>query len=309
MRLLALSLLIASAGCAAISGLNEYGAVDCVPPQCPSVESDAALALDAGETSADADTGTDAVVIEETSTVDTGAPEAPPPVCTPIAAKLVTVGAFSIDATEVTNHQYQAFLAAKGGDTSGQPATCAFNTTFVPAAGWPAAEDQCNHPVVNVDWCDAYAYCQWAGKRLCGSPTGGRANYSELDSTSASQWFAACSRAASSRFIYGTSYLPKVCVDDQYDGKAGIATTDMRLPVTSATGCRGAAAPYDALFDLNGNVKEWEDSCNDQKDGEDDCRTRGGSFREAWDKCDCDEGEARKRKQYADDLGFRCCGL
>lgn len=74
-----------------------------------------------------------------------------------------SAGAYCMDATEVTNADYAAFLAANP-PTSGQVAWCAWNTSYLPPFGWPATGKE-NHPVVRVDWCDARAYCKWAGKR------------------------------------------------------------------------------------------------------------------------------------------------
>lgn len=66
----------------------------------------------------------------------------------------VHLGAFYIDATEVTNRQYDRFRAATGHRA-------------------PRRYDQLSadlrlpdHPVVGVDWDDAVVYCNWAGKRL-----------------------------------------------------------------------------------------------------------------------------------------------
>lgn len=81
----------------------------------------------------------------------------------------VDVGTYCVDSTEVTGRQYLEFLAAKAGDTSGQPVDCSWNTTFEPAADIDPNE----YPVAFVDWCDALAYCTWAGKRLCGKIGGG----------------------------------------------------------------------------------------------------------------------------------------
>ena len=41
---------------------------------------------------------------------------------------MIAVGTYGIDSTEVTQSQYAAFLAAKAGDTSGQPSQCQWNT-------------------------------------------------------------------------------------------------------------------------------------------------------------------------------------
>lgn len=80
----------------------------------------------------------------------------------------VRIGASCIDSTEVTNAQYAAFLAAVG-NTPAQSAPCTGNTSFVPAAGWPAASGTAS--VVEIDWCDAFAFCAWAQKKLCTGST------------------------------------------------------------------------------------------------------------------------------------------
>ena len=85
--------------------------------------------------------------------------------------KEVTLAAFYIDRTEVTNAQYARFLAdvTKSGDAPwrhpDQPKT---KKDHVPSF-WDDAslgQPKANHPVVAVDWFDAYAYAKWAGKRL-----------------------------------------------------------------------------------------------------------------------------------------------
>lgn len=291
--------LVACSGCAAIAGVNEYDPFDCVGTECAPAHDTAA----AENALPESDTMTTDTSVATDSATDTA------PACTPIAATTVTIGTWAIDATEVTNGQYAAFLAAKGADISGQASECLWNASYRPSLGWPPPIEQCNHPVVRVDWCDAYAYCKWAGKRLCGSPSGGSASFSGYATISTSQWYAACSRASGSKYLYGATYVAGACVDDAYDGKSGIATTDVKRRVASAANCRGPAAPYNALFDMNGNVAEWEDSCADSEGTGDDCRIRGGSYLEGWDKCDCDEAQSKKRAQTADDVGFRCCSL
>ncbi len=298
-RIGVLVVVAACSACAALAGVDDYHAVDCADPQCTTTESDTGLAENALPES-------DTMNAPDTSTeppIDTS------PVCTPIAETAVAIGSWSIDATEVTNAQYAKFLAAKGTDTSGQPSYCSWNTSFTPTAGWPAPLEQCNHPVVRVDWCDAYAYCQWAGKRLCGNPSGGAGAFTGFINIAASQWYAACSRATGAKYIYGATYIAGACVDDAFDGKPGGDATDVKRRVGAATNCHGATAPYNAIFDMNGNVAEWEDSCNSTEGTGDDCHVRGGSYSSGWDKCDCDEGATKKRAQTADDLGFRCCSL
>ena len=68
--------------------------------------------------------------------------------------KSYDVGPFWIDTHEVTNAQYQAFVAATG---------------HSPAAFQDDDElNRPDQPVTGVNWADASAYCAWAGKRLPG---------------------------------------------------------------------------------------------------------------------------------------------
>ncbi len=109
----------------------------------------------------------------------------------------VTLEPFWIDATSVTNEQFAAFIKATGYVTEAER----FGWSFVfhihlspkyadklraeaqvpglrwwvavPGAKWDrpfgersSIKDIMDHPVVQVSWNDAVAYCRWAGKRL-----------------------------------------------------------------------------------------------------------------------------------------------
>jgi formylglycine-generating enzyme required for sulfatase activity len=66
----------------------------------------------------------------------------------------VTISAFQIDRHEVTNAQYQAFVAK-----TGHPAPYHWTGAYFP-------DRTADLPVYNVDWDDAHAYCRWKGERL-----------------------------------------------------------------------------------------------------------------------------------------------
>src|SRR5579859_3708482 len=105
---------------------------------------------------------------------------------------MVGADGFCVDSTEVTIDQYKEFLVAKAGNVGAQPASCvSWNTSLVPG-GWPPSAPG-NTPIVNVNWCQAFLYCEWAGKRLCGNPDGGAADPTRWNDPAESQWYRACS--------------------------------------------------------------------------------------------------------------------
>lgn len=212
---------------------------------------------------------------------------------------MVLVGAQCVDSTEVTNAQYAQFLAAavQPQSVTGSPSSCTWNTSYTPSQAWPATGKD-NFPVVYVDWCDAYAFCQWAGKRLCGAVGGGSLPYNDYADVNKSQWLYACSAKGTKKYPYGDVYDPTACNGVDYGASAAIA-------VKSASKCEGGET---GLFDMSGNVWEWEDSCQAQTGDEDQCRLRGGSF---WFNGSsdllCANGNANDRGAKNDIYGFRCC--
>jgi formylglycine-generating enzyme required for sulfatase activity len=205
---------------------------------------------------------------------------------------------FCIDSTEVTTTQYAAFLASSP-PFSDQPAECAWNTSFVPASAWPPAASEDAFPVRAVDWCDAFAFCAWSGKHLCGKVGGGSLPSADFASPALSQWMNACTQAGAHAYVYGDSYDATKCNGDVVDGGPEGGSI---VAVKSFPSCQS----YPGVYDLLGNLDEWEDSCNGTTGANDACRLRGEGYGEMT-ALRCDAPEAHVRSTSNDDQGIRCC--
>jgi formylglycine-generating enzyme len=223
------------------------------------------------------------------------------PVGVQVAVTLTT--GFYIDATEVTFAQYTQFVLAKNGDVSGQPPECAWNTEYFAANRAPDADDL---PIYDVDWCDARAYCEWAGKQLCGRIAGGAIPTADIFTATENQWFLACGGPSES------PYFDTVNGNGECNAKSGF--TDLAPVASIAPGSTVAcqSSRYPGLFDMIGNVGEWVDSCTPAGDagaegGRDDvCLLLGGGIYSPEYYCDAAAYDAR-RDDVARSYGFRCC--
>ncbi len=220
---------------------------------------------------------------------------------------MVNIGGHCIDSTEVTQAQYQAFLFAKSGDVSGQTTRMGCNTansSFAPntstiCAGNFAPASKPNRPVACVDWCDASAYCSWAGKNLCGAVGGGGVDFA---SPVPLQWMEACTNGSTTTYPYGNTYSSGQCNN----------TSSGVVDVSSFSACHGVAAPYSGVFDLSGNVGEWLDLCSPSSG---QCRytsaydagSNGGTVE---DDSGCRSGGYDSPAMYTlPAAGFRCCAF
>jgi formylglycine-generating enzyme required for sulfatase activity len=208
----------------------------------------------------------------------------------------VRVGSYCIDRTEVTNSEYAPFVAFANTTPPKQLAECAWNTSFVPNYGWPASVGEQDLPVVGVDWCDAHAFCRWAGKRLCGAIDGGSVASADGNDAKRDQWYRVCSGGGVRAYPYG----------NDYDASACNGTNNKRSNVGAYPGCVPIEHP--GVFDLSGNVMEWEDLCTSVGPFEaDTCRVRGGSSNDSPVVLSCTSTFAPRRDYAIAFIGFRCC--
>jgi len=248
-------------------------------------------------------------------------------------------GAYCIDQFEVTKGQYNKFITANV-PVNDQIAICKppANVTFVPRGAWPPAtnpgplEFNFALPVHYVDWCDAYAYCKWAKKELCGKIGGGAIAPAEGADPTKSAWYNACSAQGTKGFPYGTTFDGTKCngAGKPAGDAEGVASSygytgnqdDDVYAVAQSDAAGNAGAPLNAacqggsvgLYQMSGNLAEWEDSCDGNATVA-TCRVRGGSYAAENDEASLACAAVRSVPRLppaggADplkDIGFRCC--
>ncbi len=220
-----------------------------------------------------------------------------------------------IDSTEVTVEQYRTWLeAASEGNIDWEPTWCAWKTSrsnpidtqddscvaeLFPFDSQPFAARK---PMRCVDFCDAEAFCEWAGKHLC-------YDYSALGTqgprNNAEEWQLACSNGFTSRFPWGNAAESGCNVGQTRDDCVGPDGTCGPSLVGDSRSC----VNEHGVVDLLGNVAEWVFSCNfvdpHAPAGPTGCMTRGGGYDMPLAPCDVEN--IRSNDTRAPDLGFRCC--
>ena len=238
---------------------------------------------------------------------------------------------YCIDATEVSVAQYRDFLEHHvENDLPARdfPDTCAWKANTVDAftprgSGdnpylWTNYADKTHEqkPVQGVDWCDAAVYCAWAGKRLCGADDGGGPMSATTDPnagwTQTGEWFRACIGPGETQYPYGGTYVPTACNTEDMMGDSDqvepFLTTDVTAPSTCA-----APWPDGNVYDLGGNVFEFEDNCvaiGDPGPEDDICYTRSGSYTLMDAGCKwagLGGNGPTARNAHTEFLGVRCC--
>lgn len=198
-------------------------------------------------------------------------------------SRKVDLPAYQIDKYPVTNALFDLFVKTTGyrtaSETKGESQS--WRTYF------SAGKEQ--HPVVKVNWADAQAFCQWAGKRL---PT-------------EAEWEKAARGVEGRIYPWGNDYDPA-----KFNGRAS------GIRGTTAVGSYPAGASPFGVFDMAGNVWQWTadwyqpypgNTASSPYYGEKFKVTRGGGWFDEKDQVRspnrnaADPGETKN-----DDLGFRC---
>jgi formylglycine-generating enzyme required for sulfatase activity len=222
---------------------------------------------------------------------------------------------YCIDAREVTAAQYGEFLAAADAATAYQATQCSWNSSFIPLrydggdtlplGSCPASNaifDTAAHQdeaIGCVDWCDARAYCAWAGKRLCGV-IGPRPQLDQdtlARDPTITEWQYACTNAGTHAYPYGDVYVAGKCAD--------VNSIALLRAGTGSTTCVGSAAPYDEIRDLVGNRFEWTADCDATFDN---CLNQGGQYSGPGVTHSCaDSGGWAYSHLTNAGIGIRCC--
>jgi formylglycine-generating enzyme required for sulfatase activity len=166
---------------------------------------------------------------------------------------IANVDAFWIDKTEVTNAMFANFID-EAGTALEVPEIQDTVSFFNPFTGgqihkdgeeWTIETGFENHPVVNVTWYGAQAYCDWTGRTL----------------PSEAQWEKAARGADGRLYPWGNTFA---CQNGNFDDESTIdaftveggSACDSFSDTAPVGSFPAGASPYGAL-DMGGNVWEW----------------------------------------------------
>jgi formylglycine-generating enzyme required for sulfatase activity len=152
----------------------------------------------------------------------------------------IYLDAFSIDKYETANALFERFVKATGHQTTAEREGWAYVWTEgkldkMNGASWrvpngPGSSAESTHPVIQVSWFDADAYCQWAGKRL---PT-------------EAEWEKAARSTDGRKYPWG----------EQWDTSRA-NSSESKLGKTAPVGSYASGVSPYGVHDMAGNVWEW----------------------------------------------------
>jgi formylglycine-generating enzyme required for sulfatase activity len=226
-----------------------------------------------------------------------------------------------IDKTETTVQQYAAFLddlamhprPLFGESDGGAPDPCAWkavprdprnDATCLAMTTSESGAFDANKPIRCVDWCDAKAFCEWAGGSLC---EGNTADATITPLSPIDQWGDGCS---TNGFSYVTGSMPVygACNVGINAGQCLSLTGNLNCApsvVGNFPECTGPSGTVDMI----GNVAEWVLQCGSHDGGPDTtpCQVRGGSFAGNLTDETCAKATYPARSTHDHGIGLRCC--
>jgi len=231
---------------------------------------------------------------------------------------------YCIDSRQGTYGEYDRFIRENGQRFDLQPPECNWNRRFASSGNYKpglfGVPESCSsrelgkttQPVQCISFCAAWAFCSWAGKRLCGMRDSDPGKVMVVDATDAAtknrikselrstknEWFNACSQRGCTAYPYGNTLDKKKCDDSWLPTVPGGGVEGYRDSLRNE--CHGTHPPFDQVYDMVGGIPTWLNICFPGNR----CVRQGGTKDHRSSSCD---GTYTLAGPLDNLSGVRCC--